>query len=298
MDTDKFAAFIAERRRELGMTQDELAKKLNVTDKAVSRWENGHGFPDVNTLEPLADALGISIVELMKSEMISEDAISPKTADEALSDTIEMAGIETKRSRIRTILTIFAAVFGVVIILFLGWQIWGYNNPDITIGFGQPVGYAPNVQEILESYDGSDGEWVSVGPWKHHYRSIPIAGISERSIFGKSKTWTIRLLQWHIASEYYVNESYRLAKEEPYIFLGRIDIVDGKTWFTRIGYYTENGVTKPLYDVWTFDFIFENYENLSDETYDMVWSEFPEVKEACDRKMTTAEWNNLQDERS
>lgn len=51
------------------MTQAELAGKIGVTDKAVSRWERGLGFPDINTMEPLADALGISLLELMRSEL-------------------------------------------------------------------------------------------------------------------------------------------------------------------------------------------------------------------------------------
>ena len=58
MDAKVFGKFIMERRKQLGMTQAELAEKINVTDKAVSRWERGLGFPDINTLEPLADALG------------------------------------------------------------------------------------------------------------------------------------------------------------------------------------------------------------------------------------------------
>lgn len=50
------------------MTQAELAEKIHVTDKAVSRWERGLGFPDIQTIEPLAQALGISVLELMRSE--------------------------------------------------------------------------------------------------------------------------------------------------------------------------------------------------------------------------------------
>lgn len=49
------------------MTQAQLAVKLNVTDKAVSRWERGIGFPDISTIEPLASALGMSVQGLMKS---------------------------------------------------------------------------------------------------------------------------------------------------------------------------------------------------------------------------------------
>lgn len=65
-----FGTFIAKRRKEKNMTQADLAEKLNVTDKAVSRWERGIGFPDINTIEPLASALEISVPELMKSERI------------------------------------------------------------------------------------------------------------------------------------------------------------------------------------------------------------------------------------
>lgn len=65
MDAEKFGAFISQCRKEKQMTQAELAARLQVTDKAVSRWERGIGFPDISTIEPLADALDISVVELM-----------------------------------------------------------------------------------------------------------------------------------------------------------------------------------------------------------------------------------------
>ena len=48
---------------------------LQVTDKAVSRWEQGLGFPDINTIEPLADALELSVLELMKSERMNETPV-------------------------------------------------------------------------------------------------------------------------------------------------------------------------------------------------------------------------------
>ena len=66
MEATKLGKFIATIRKEKQLTQAELARKLNVTDKAVSRWERGLGFPDINTLEPLADALGITLTQLMK----------------------------------------------------------------------------------------------------------------------------------------------------------------------------------------------------------------------------------------
>ena len=65
MDAKMFGAFLAQVRRVQGLTQAELAEQLHVTDKAVSRWERGVGLPDINTLEPLADALGLSLADLM-----------------------------------------------------------------------------------------------------------------------------------------------------------------------------------------------------------------------------------------
>lgn len=68
MEAKKFGQFIAGIRKEKKMTQAELAGKIHVTDKAISRWERGLGFPDIQILEPLAQALGISVLELMRSE--------------------------------------------------------------------------------------------------------------------------------------------------------------------------------------------------------------------------------------
>ena len=73
LDVQRFGAFIQSRRKELGLTQGELGQKLNVTDKAISRWERCVGFPDINLLEPLADALQISIQELMQCEQVKPE---------------------------------------------------------------------------------------------------------------------------------------------------------------------------------------------------------------------------------
>lgn len=55
-------------RKEKGMTQNELAEKMNVTDKAVSKWERDLSCPDVNTISKLADVLGVSVEELLKAK--------------------------------------------------------------------------------------------------------------------------------------------------------------------------------------------------------------------------------------
>ena len=71
MDKYVTGAVIKTLRENKKMTQEELASKIYVSGKAVSKWETGQGFPDISLLEPLARALGISVIELLSGEHIS-----------------------------------------------------------------------------------------------------------------------------------------------------------------------------------------------------------------------------------
>ena len=68
----KIGEIISKKRIELKMTQKELAEKLFVTDKAVSKWERGLSLPDISLLIPLAEILNISLYDLLKEGMINE----------------------------------------------------------------------------------------------------------------------------------------------------------------------------------------------------------------------------------
>lgn len=118
MDAKKFGVFIAELRKEQCMTQADLAKKLNVTDKAVSKWERGLGFPDINSIAPLADALGVSVLEIMRSERIPEVTIPQNTASVALTDTFELVKVQRKAER-KSILKIAGSIAAVLLAIFL-----------------------------------------------------------------------------------------------------------------------------------------------------------------------------------
>lgn len=70
MDKYITGAVIRKLRESKKLTQEELAEKIYVTGKAVSKWENGQGFPDISLIEPLSKALDISVVELLSGEHI------------------------------------------------------------------------------------------------------------------------------------------------------------------------------------------------------------------------------------
>lgn len=112
MDAKKIGSFIASQRKGLGLTQAELAEKLHVTDKAVSRWERGQGFPDINSIEPLSEALEVSIAEIMKGEKRTMD-LSDEDASLAAKNIIDM--VEMRRAEHRKIATVAA---GVALLLF------------------------------------------------------------------------------------------------------------------------------------------------------------------------------------
>ena len=97
MDNLQFGAFVAQLRKERGMTQKELADILHVTDKAVSKWETGKGFPDMKLLEPLARALGVSLVELMRGERLESDALPVAEAEQVVSQAMNRSQQTTAR---------------------------------------------------------------------------------------------------------------------------------------------------------------------------------------------------------
>ena len=114
MDAKLFGDFLSRIRKAQGLTQAELAEQLHVTDKAVSRWERGIGLPDINTLEPLADALGLTLADLMHCR-------APEESDTA--STIQLEDFFTMLRRQHTVdwHSVRTALLGLSIAL----AVWG-----------------------------------------------------------------------------------------------------------------------------------------------------------------------------
>ena len=72
MNQEKIGRFIAELRKEKNMTQQELADKLNITDRAISHWENGRSMPDAGVILELCKILNINVNELLSSVAVDE----------------------------------------------------------------------------------------------------------------------------------------------------------------------------------------------------------------------------------
>ena len=96
MDKTKTGALIAAARKEKNMTQKELAKALHVSDRAVSKWERGAGFPDVSLLEPLAEALDLQVMDLLRGEE-QEQAEPEITVRRVIALLVRQARQQTRR---------------------------------------------------------------------------------------------------------------------------------------------------------------------------------------------------------
>ncbi|MGN0339782.1 MAG: helix-turn-helix domain-containing protein [Lachnospira sp.] len=132
MEAKELGEFIAANRKKKQITQADLAKMLNVTDKAVSRWERGLGFPDINTLEPLAEALGVTLTELMRCSCENDNNPDKeiKSNDDGIIASIEIAKNQRKQTNKRAIIGGAGCVAGICAILCVVGMFAGKNASE------------------------------------------------------------------------------------------------------------------------------------------------------------------------
>ena len=141
MDKKAIGLRISTIRKELGLTQKELAEKLHVSDKSVSKWETGTHFPDIAIMEDLAAALDISAAELLGLE----HATPEKTIDAISQISLEEKNEIKKEIRFRAKLTIVSVVILVFSELYLYFKLHqaGLNDAvyrSLTIGLFGIIG--------------------------------------------------------------------------------------------------------------------------------------------------------------
>lgn len=113
MNQEKIGKFIAQLRKEKNMTQNELANRLGITDRAISKWENGRGMPDLSLIKDLCKELDITINELLSGEKISKQDYQNKF-EENMLNTIDYSNEKIKKDRKKLVI-----IFGTIGIVFL-----------------------------------------------------------------------------------------------------------------------------------------------------------------------------------
>ena len=116
MDLVKIGKYIAGKRKALGMTQKQLAEKLNMSDKSVSKWERGICLPDVSVYMELCEILGISINEFLAGEDIDAENVEKKSEDNIIQVTKDS---KKKQKNLKSIVAV-VTTFAVIMVLVLG----------------------------------------------------------------------------------------------------------------------------------------------------------------------------------
>lgn len=168
MDLVKIGKYIAGKRKVLGMTQKQLAEKLNMSDKSVSKWERGICLPDVSVYMELCEILGISINEFLAGEDIDAENVEKKSEDNIIQVTKDS---KKKQKNLKSILAV-VTTFAVIMVLFLG-TVFVHKMM-------QPKNYITAVDrtsaemKTAELLSGADGAYLFNFYAKEEYKTLTI----------------------------------------------------------------------------------------------------------------------------
>lgn len=168
MDLVKIGKYIAGKRKALGMTQKQLAEKLNMSDKSVSKWERGICLPDVSVYMELCEILGISINEFLAGEDIDAENVEKKSEDNIIQVTKDS---KKKQKNLKSILAV-VTTFAVIMVLVLG-AVFVHKVM-------QPKNYITAVDrtsaemKTAELLSGADGAYLFNFYAKEEYKTLTI----------------------------------------------------------------------------------------------------------------------------
>ena len=168
MDLVKIGKYIAGKRKALGMTQKQLAEKLNMSDKSVSKWERGICLPDVSVYMELCEMLGISINEFLAGEDIDAENVEKKSEDNIIQVTKDS---KKKQKNLKSILAV-VTTFAVIMVLVLG-AVFVHKVM-------QPKNYITAVDrtsaemKTAELLSGADGAYLFNFYAKEEYKTLTI----------------------------------------------------------------------------------------------------------------------------
>ena len=156
MDLKKTGALIAELRRQKNLTQNELAAQLGVTDKAISRWETGRGFPDVSILDRLANTLDVTITEIVNGERNDPENVTSE------SDQAVLSALGYARGMLRTLIAVILAVAGVAL-LFAPLVVLGTNNGMLMVSSAGLLAMSALVYFLRKIGQRKRSRWLAFG---------------------------------------------------------------------------------------------------------------------------------------
>ena len=168
MDQIKIGKFIAECRKKNNLTQMQLAEKLNITDRAISKWENGKGMPDSSIMLDLCNELKISVNELLSGESIKMEDYKKQAEENLLKMEKEREEKDKQLLNLEVVIGYFSSLTFLILIFvasFVEMQSWVrlililFGSIVLAIGVGKAI----KIEQIAGYYECN----------KCHYKYVP-----------------------------------------------------------------------------------------------------------------------------
>ncbi|MBP3938929.1 MAG: helix-turn-helix transcriptional regulator [Clostridia bacterium] len=161
MDQAKIGRFIAERRKTAGLTQMQLAEKLSITDRAVSKWETGRSLPDSSIMLELCKELNITVNDLLSGEVVTMENNNKETEKNLLALVREKENADKRLLNIEIVLGFITSIFFMTLIFvasFVEMQNW-IRILLIVVGmvlFAVGIGYCLKIEQTAGYYECSE----------------------------------------------------------------------------------------------------------------------------------------------
>lgn len=171
MDQIKIGMFIAELRKEQGMTQRQLADSVGVSDKTISKWECGNGLPEMSSIPVLCGALGINMNELLSGERLAEETYSEKAEENMM--TLMKETEEHKKKNKNSLITLVLCLVAVILALVLSLCFGLSSGSSVITAFLDVPSFLMLVVPTLLIL-------VAAGMLKSFFKAFSILGSSEK----------------------------------------------------------------------------------------------------------------------
>lgn len=203
IDKERFGAFLARLRKERGMTQRELADRLHVSDKAVSKWERALSLPDVSLLIPLADCLGVSVTELLRGEHTQREALPVDEVEALVSASLrltgeerEAGGVRRRRWRRAFVVCALAGLAQTAVLLTVGGFGWAELEDSVVLVEGLCLLFGAwlcfFVRERLPAYyDQNRISAYSQGPFRMNLPGVRLNNSNWPHILSAMRGWLL-----------------------------------------------------------------------------------------------------------
>jgi len=251
MDPKKTGIIISDARKKVKMTQKDLADKLYVSDKAVSKWERGLCFPDISVLIPLTEILNISLYDLLRGEKVNK-----KEVEETLKNTINYSNSEINRKK-KKYITISSIIIFVIVLTSIVSLIFINKNKDISAIVDRDtihtINYYSEYKTTLDNTNGEKLELIVMKlPLRWKERQFEVSDNTININYDVSYKDVVRAYD----DENYVKEA--MINMASVIFTTVSDARSIEIRYTDYKYFISKEDLQKAYDILSFDEVIEN----------------------------------------